>query len=188
MDYPHLPYHPDNDVFVTRHLSVACCPADPPLPSPAVSLHGSTRPRVLEDFYQLPAPSPLPLIPPPPFLIILPSCFSAWKHPRVLEDYQLPQCMLEVCGESTTATTPMRRSCPFGDGVLRLQDAVLAGGGLWGDGSDGRGAGRCGGCGETGVMGGMLGGVGADALLTGEEGRVGHRGEGQGLLCVGCCG
>ena len=78
-----------------------------------------------------------PLIPPP-----LPSCFSAWKHPRVLEDYQLPQCMLEVCGETTPNTTMRKRSCPFGDGVLRLQDAVLAGGGLWGDGSNGSDAGR----------------------------------------------
>ena len=106
MDYPHLPYHPDNDVFVPRHLSVACCPADPPPP--------------------------------------LPSCFSAWKHPRVLEDYQLPQCMWEVCGETTTAMR--KRSCPFGDGVLRLQDAVLAGGGgTWADRNNGRGARRGGG-------------------------------------------
>ncbi|GAX84189.1 hypothetical protein CEUSTIGMA_g11612.t1 [Chlamydomonas eustigma] len=45
--------------------------------------------------------------------------FSSWKQPGILEEFQLPSCILSV------ATNPSG-TCPIGDGVLRLCDAVLA--------------------------------------------------------------
>mmetsp|Transcript_23328 Transcript_23328/g.59695 ORF Transcript_23328/g.59695 Transcript_23328/m.59695 type:complete len:726 (-) Transcript_23328:433-2610(-) len=43
--------------------------------------------------------------------------FSTWKHRLQLEDHSLPPVVQAVAGQ---------RTCPFGDGVLRLADTTLA--------------------------------------------------------------
>lgn len=43
--------------------------------------------------------------------------FATWKHRGLLEEHSLPAEVAEVTGQ---------RDAPFGDGVLRLLDALLA--------------------------------------------------------------
>lgn len=54
--------------------------------------------------------------------------FAGWKHPGVVEEHVLPPMVREALQQSTA---------PFGDGVLQLDDSVLAG--VWGEGVGGRG-------------------------------------------------
>eukprot|EP00878_Enallax_costatus_P033637 GHUV01037176.1.p2 GENE.GHUV01037176.1~~GHUV01037176.1.p2 ORF type:complete len:104 (+),score=13.74 GHUV01037176.1:333-644(+) len=43
--------------------------------------------------------------------------FAGWKHKGEVETHSLPQDIVEITGQ---------KSCPFGDGVLCLSDAMLA--------------------------------------------------------------
>jgi hypothetical protein len=84
-------------------------PIYPPVWCLGTSQPGSTRGWLRTSPY--PTPSPPLLWPPGRY-------FSAWKHPRVVEDFSLPEHIEELTGQQT---------CPFGDAVLRLKDALLAG-------------------------------------------------------------